>query len=92
MLNKGEHIKGSPFVVMIDPERKGERGGPKGRIIPSDASTDALRVGEPFQFFVECESFEEEVVSRRIAVRGRRRNWDEQPVQISTLMKGFPDV
>lgn len=53
VLNKGEHIKDSPFVVMIDPERT-DKSGRRARIIPSDSNASDLRVGEPFEFFVEC--------------------------------------
>lgn len=54
VLNRGEHIKDSPFVVMIDPENALNRSASKARIVPSESSVDDLRVGEPFEFFVEC--------------------------------------
>jgi hypothetical protein len=53
VLNKGEHIKDSPFVVMIDPE-KVDKSRSKARIVSSETTTDDLRVGEPFEFFIEC--------------------------------------
>jgi hypothetical protein len=54
VLNRGEHIKDSPFVVMIDPERA-EKTAQKARVMPADSEVDDIRVGEPFEFFVECE-------------------------------------
>ncbi|KAI6171470.1 hypothetical protein M3Y97_01048000 [Aphelenchoides bicaudatus] len=52
VLNKGEHIKDSPFVIMIDPEST-NKSQPKARIVTSESNSNDLRVGEPFDFFVE---------------------------------------
>jgi hypothetical protein len=52
-LNQGEHIKDSPFVVMIDPENA-EKSSRKARVIPAENNAEDIRVGEPFSFFVEC--------------------------------------
>ncbi|KAI6216017.1 Filamin-C [Aphelenchoides besseyi] len=51
VLNRGEHIKDSPFVIMIDPE-KTTKSGSNARVMPANNDVDP-RVGEKFEFFIE---------------------------------------